>query len=94
MIGRVLWGILNGLLADAAIRLNRGLKLGPDSWLARRAGFAILRAYSLGGGIDDGIAHLFDTWGEEGRRCLTHLLEEGRVPPEHQFVAELLAEDP
>lgn len=91
MIGRLFWGILNGLLADLSIRLNRLFKLGPDSWLARRAAFAILRAYSLGGGIDDGIAYLFDTWGDEGRRCLTHLLDGQRVPEHYRWVAELLA---
>lgn len=58
MILRLLWGILNGFLADLTIRLNRHFQRGPESWFARTAAFAILRACSLGGGIDDGIAHL------------------------------------
>jgi hypothetical protein len=87
---RLVRGIANGFMADLLWRMRRLFNLAPESWLAQQAGRALLRMYALGGGVDDGAAHLYDQWGAEGARCLKSLLSRGRLAGVQRFYADIL----
>lgn len=88
---RLAYGIVLGFYAWGLIGLQKKLLLSPQGWVARRAAIAILRMYSLSGGIDEGALGLLEEWGEPGRACLHDLLRRNRVPSAYLGYARILA---
>lgn len=87
---RLILGISLGAYAWMLMGVQRLLGRPAGGWLSRRIGVAILRMYSLRGGIDDGASALFESWGEVGRQSLQSMLRLKQLRPAHETYARLL----
>jgi hypothetical protein len=87
---RLAIGLVLGTYAWVLIGVQRRFKRPAGGWLSRRIGVAILRMYSLRGGVDEGAIALYELWGDVGTASLQAMLRHKQLQPLHEMYARLL----